>query len=369
MQGTLTQDAPAAAARSPIWSSIDRLIDADPPREALQRHGIVPLAIERWRASGRPIPSDLLAAERAWRFAALSVRGVLTQVRAAYDGPIVVFKGPTAAARYPHGARSYGDIDLLVEDAAAAQRALLAEGFIEVDEPDLFADIHHLRPLRWEGLPLDLELHSRPKWPDRLTGPRFAEIRDAAVDAGLGVDGILTPCREHHTMLLVAHGWAHSPLRSVRDLLDVAAMAEGLDRRELDELARRWDLERVWATTAAAIDYLAGERARKPAPLRIWAGHLGALRDQTVLEAHLDRWVGAYWGLPFGEATAEGFAHLKWDLRPAYGERSSERAARAWLSLRRAFVAQSEHERELGEIATRRDLRRVIRERRAAERP
>lgn len=369
MHGTPTRQPTSLDDPSPLWSAVDRLIDAGPTREALQQHGIVPLAIDRWRAAGRPVPSDLVAAERAWRFAALSVRGVLTQARAAYDGPIVVFKGPAAAAMYPNGARSYGDVDLLVEDAATAQRGLIAGGFVEVDEPDLFADIHHLRPLRWEGLPLDLELHSRPKWPERLTAPTFAEILEAAVDAEMGVDGILTPCREHHTMLLAAHGWAHSPLRSLRDILDVAAMADGLDRRDLDALARRWDLERVWHTTAEVIDHLVGDRARRPAPLRIWAGHIPAVREQTVLEGHLDRWVGGYWGLPFGDATAQGWAHLKWDVRPAYGEAAGERATRAWLSFRRAFVPRSEHERELGEAATRRDLRRVIRERRAAERP
>jgi hypothetical protein len=283
---------------------------------------------------------------------------------------MMVFKGPAVAARYPSGARSYGDVDLLVNDARSAQRGLLAAGFFEVDEPELFEDIHHLRPLRWEGLPLDVELHSRPKWPERLRGPAFEEILEAAVESELGVEGVLTPSREHHTMLLVAHGWAHSPLRSLRDLLDVAAMADGLERTELARLARRWDLERVWRTTSRAIDHLLlGERARRTAPMRLWAGHLPAVREQTVLEAHVDRWVGAFWGLPPGAAAAQGWGNLRWDLSPAEGESWRERLGRASLASRRAFVARTEHERELGEVATRRDLRRIVRERRLAERP
>ena len=59
------------------------------------------------------------------------------------------------------GLRSFGDLDLLTDDAEAAQAALLAAGFQEVFEPEIYEDIHHLRPLWWPGLPLVVELHTR----------------------------------------------------------------------------------------------------------------------------------------------------------------------------------------------------------------
>ena len=46
-------------------------------------------------------------------------------------------KGPEVAAHYPVPSdRPFGDLDLLVEDPEAAQRALIAAGFVEFGEPD-----------------------------------------------------------------------------------------------------------------------------------------------------------------------------------------------------------------------------------------
>ncbi len=44
---------------------------------------------------------------------ALAAQFVLGRVRDVCDGPILLVKGPEAAIRYPHGARGYGDLDLL----------------------------------------------------------------------------------------------------------------------------------------------------------------------------------------------------------------------------------------------------------------
>jgi Uncharacterised nucleotidyltransferase len=352
-----------------MWDIVDGLIDRAPDHGALKVHGIIPLAIRRARALGRELTEDLALAERLATFGSLSIPGLLTRAREAHDGPIILFKGPLVARGYPGSARTSVDIDLIVEDAHQAQRNFLAAGFVEIDEPELYADIHHLRPLRWPPLPiLNIELHSRAKWPEGLVAPDVREIFAAAVEGELGVDGVLAPDPYHHTMLLAAHGWAHSPLRSLRDLLDVAVMADGLDRVELARLARRWDLERVWKTTLRAIDHLFGD-ARRPAAMRLWAGHLDDARERTVLETHLEHWLAPFWGLPPRKALAESGGSVLWELRPVEGESWRDKLERTWQAARRSRVARSEHEAQLGELATRGDLRRLIEQRRAEGRP
>lgn len=368
----MLQNVPAAALPHPagrpeMWGAVDRFIDAAPDDEALKAHGVVPLAIRRRRALGLPVSEELLHAERVATFGALSVTGLLARARQAYDGPIVLFKGPLVARGYPGGARASVDIDLIVEDAHAAQRDFLAAGFVEVDEPELYVDIHHLRPLRWEQLPiLNIELHSTVKWPEGLQAPDVAEIFAGAVDAEVGVEGILAPDPYHHAMLVTAHGWSHSPLRSLRDLLDVAVTIDGLDRAELARLAVRWDLAKVWRTTERALDHLFGD-ARKPASLRLWAKHLEEARERTVREGHLEHWTASFWGLPPRQALAASLGSLWWDLKPVGGETWRDKAARTWQAARRANVARSRHEAELGDLATRGDLRRIVRERREAK--
>jgi hypothetical protein len=350
-----------------MWPAVDRLIDAAPDDEALRAQGIVPLAIRRRRGLGLPLSDELLHAERVATFGALSVSALLARARESHAGRMMLFKGPLVARGYPGSARASVDIDLIVENAAEAQRDFIAAGFVEVDEPELFEDIHHLRPLRWEQLPiLNIELHSTVKWPERMQAPDVGEIFAAGVDGETGVDGILAPDPHHHTMMVAAHGWSHGPLRSLRDLLDVAVVAEGLDRAELTRLADRWDLGTVWRTTERALDHLFGD-ARKPWSMRLWAPHLEHARERTVFETHVEHWIAPFWGLPFRKALAEGAGSLWWELKPVGHETWREKATRTWAATRRANVASSRHAAELGDLATKGDLRRIVRERRAAE--
>ena len=112
----------------------------------------------------------------------LLVPMLLERIRAAYDGTIVVFKGPEVGARYGDPAlRPFIDIDLLVVDPDRLQKMLLADGLEEADDPpwaaargrerDPFGDMHHVRPLQPPGLPLKIELHRWPSWPRWLTPP------------------------------------------------------------------------------------------------------------------------------------------------------------------------------------------------------
>ena len=98
----------------------------------------------------------------------MTAPALLTRVRAACDGPIVLLKGPEVAERYPQRARGYGDLDLLVPDGAHVQRALVQDGFREVPDPERFVGVYHLPPLILNGAPLALEIHEAPNWPEGL---------------------------------------------------------------------------------------------------------------------------------------------------------------------------------------------------------
>jgi hypothetical protein len=330
-----------------IWAAVDDLVDRAANLEDLRAHRVHLLAARRWRALGRTVPAQLESDERRAAVLALTAPVLLRQVREAYDGPLVVLKGPEVAALYPDAAlRSYHDLDLLVPNAREAQRALLAAGFVAIGNPRLYDGIHHERPLAARGLPLHIELHAVPKWPEGFAAPRPEELFEAAVPGTLGVEGVDTLARPHHAVVVAAHSWAHNPLRRVGELVDVSVISDGLDSEELRRLAARWGLRRIWDTTAATAGALF-EGRDTTWPLRTWARHLPAVRDRTVLEAHLERWLSGFWALPSGKAVGTTGRVLIGELQPAPGETLAAKLARARLAARNALVRRSLHVEQL----------------------
>lgn len=337
---------PEPAARSlELWQAVDRLVDRAPSLDDLRSHRLELFAARRWRALGVPVPADLLEQERRAAIGVLAARLLLERVRSSYDGEIVLLKGLDVAARYPDPAlRAFGDLDLLVADAPAAQAGLLAAGFEEVGDPSLFVDIHHLRPLRWPDLPLVVEIHSRPKWIDGgPAAPPIAELLAAAVPAEQGVQ-VLPPA--HHALLLAAHSWAHEPLRRLRDLIDIAVMAEAAGRAEVAELARDWRLERLWRVTIATADAVLFGRSR-PWALRLWAQNLEKVRERTVLENHLQRWFSDFSVMPPAAAAARLPATIGSELRPEGDEGWGNKLSRSRRAMRNATRRRSAHDDEL----------------------
>jgi hypothetical protein len=279
-------------------------------------------------------------------------------MREAYDGPIVVIKGPEVGARYPDPAlRPLRDLDVLVRDAPAAQRALVAAGFREVGDPDLYVDIHHLRPVLWPGLPLIIEIHSEPKWPEGLVPPPVEELLDAARESAWGVEGILGLPPAEHALLLAAHSWAHSPLLRISDLVDIAALSNHEDLQEFRRLAQRWQLGRIWETTVAAVDsVIYGERTSLP--LRTWARHLPRVRDRTVFESHLEEFLSDFWAKAPLAALRSSALTLRDVVRPGVDETWRAKLGRTRSAVRNAFTRRHEHNRELGEGASVRRRRR-----------
>ena len=345
--------ATVAERNSSLWKALEKRFDAA-SEEGVLAHRLAPLAAVTLRRMGRAVPASWLAEEREAAVRMLAVRPVLQAVRANCDGPVVLMKGPEVARRYPESARLFGDLDLLVPNARLTHEQLRGGGFIEVGDPELYYRLHHLRPLAWQGLPLAVEIHSTAKWPDRLHRPAgmAAELIEAAAPSTLGIDGILAPDPARHAVLLAAHAWAHEPLRTLRDLVDIAALAAEAEQAEVERLVRAWRIESLWGTTEAAAAALF-EEGLPPLALRLWARHLPAVRERTVLEGHLQGWVSGFWALPPREAVAQSLSSLRKDLLRAPEEGWKAKLARTRIALRHAGMPRSSHGLELGDEATR----------------
>jgi hypothetical protein len=321
---------------------------------ALFWHRLHLLAARRWRLQGRPVGQDIVDEERTTALRLLSAPIVLERVRAACDGTIVLMKGYEVALAYSDSSlRPFVDIDLLVEDSLATQRALLAAGFVEVGEPELFTDIHHQRPLWLPGFPLTVELHHEPKWPDWQAEPPTRELLAAAVPSSIDVDGVSTLPAAHHALVLAAQAWAHRPLRRIAELLDVAVVAEQAERGEISALARRWRIGRIWRTTIGSVDSLF-YGGQKTSAQGVWARHLLDARERTVLESHVQKWVSPFWAMPWHEAVSVSGSELLSAFTPGEDEGWREKGARARRAFRNALVPRSEHDSQLGPGAHRR---------------
>ncbi|HEX2044594.1 MAG TPA: nucleotidyltransferase family protein [Gaiellaceae bacterium] len=328
-----------------LWERVDRLIDRAPDLAGLRAHRLHLLAARRWRALGRTVPEDLVREERLAAMWVVTAPVVLRRLREACGGPVLLVKGLEVASHYPDRVlRPFIDVDVIVPDAEKVQGELLAAGFVPMAAAEHVA-AYHLTPLRLPDLPVRVEVHRRPRWIAGFEGPSH-DLFSLAVESRSGVAGIGTLPAGHHAMVVAAHSWLHEPLRRALDLVDVAVLCEGQDEEELRSLARAYGLERVWRTTEAARRALLGD-GPAPLSLRLWARNLAQLRERTVLEFHLARWLGGFWALPPRRAAARLASALAEDVLPAPGETWKAKLARARLALRDAAVARSLHEREI----------------------
>lgn len=331
----------------PIWGRVEEIVAGARSVDALRLHGVELIAARFRRRRGLLVPDGLRADEQSAGIKALAAPVLLNRVRAAYDGALVLMKGPEIGAHYPALAlRPFCDLDFLVDDPDAAHRALVAAGFLEVDDPAKYDGVHHLRPLVWPGLPLFIELHREPNLPVWLAPPDRAELLELTETSATGVPGVLAPVPGAHAVLLAAHSWAHAPLRRLLDLIDVTIALEHERDRELAwQLAQRWKLGRIWRTTITAADALLGNAGTAPA-LAIWARHLASVRERTVLETHLTRWAGPVCGLPRTRLRAvSGATRIFSDAaRPKGGEHWADALRRTRLAIADARRPQSQHD-------------------------
>jgi hypothetical protein len=324
-----------------LWQAVDDLLDGAEVA-GIRAHKLGALAARLRRSDGRPVPPPLAADERGAAVAVIMARPLLEHIRRVCDGALVLVKGPEVARLYPGSARTFGDVDLFAADAPAAQRALLANGYVEVDDPEPFVDHHHLRPLKAPTVGLKVELHTAPLWPPGTTPPPLQEILERAVPAGVGVEGISTPVPVHHALILAAHAWSHDPLQTLRDLVDIAAVSAGCSDAELAQAAEAWGIPKIWRTTRGAIRALL-EGGPTTVPLRIWARHLRSMRERTVLDSHLMRWLHVFWELPPRAAVADLRTAVRMTLLPAGGESWREKLARTGRGITHPGEPMSTH--------------------------
>ena len=348
----------AADDPSALWRRVEELAAAAPLLNDLVAHRLECFELRRRRRLGIPVPDALAQHELAAIAASRSAVVLLERARGSYDGPMMLLKGFELAIRYPEPwLRPFNDLDLLVDDSARAQAALIAAGFVEVGEPSMFEDIHHLRPLWLQGSTLVIELHHEVKWPDPLEAPSTATLFAAGVASRTGVDGVMTLPDDLHAVTLAAHSWAHMPLRRLLDFVDIAAIAGDLERRALARVADGLGVGRLWRTTiAVGDDVLAG--GRPTLAMRLWARHLATARDRTVLESHLERWLSPFWAYPAGLAFSEAWPRVLDEIRPGMHEGWNDKRRRTTRAARDAFVRRSEHDLRLGPAANRRRRRR-----------
>jgi hypothetical protein len=358
----LDRKTPSGASPSPqgaelLWKRVEELTAMAPTLADVRAHQLGSFAIRRLRRLGLPVDGDLAGHELRALAAVHGAEPMLRAARDAYDGRLVLIKGYEVALRYPEPwLRPFSDIDLLVDDSKAAQRALCSAGFVEVGDPAIFDKIHHLRPLWLPGSTLVIELHHEPKWPDGMEAPALEELLDAAVPSSSGIDGLLALPDDLHAIILAAHSWAHAPLRRLLDLVDIAAVAGNSDRGELDRLATDLRLSRIWRTTISLADDVLGSGEATLAGWT-WARHLASARERTVAESHLARWLSPLWAHPAPRALAEIGPRILDEVRPGQDEGWGDKASRVVRASRNALLRRSEHDLQLGDAAHRRRRR------------
>ncbi len=327
------------------WERVTELLEASPGLEDLRAHGLHLLAARHWRAAGRPVPPALMQEEIAASRRVAAAPRVLAEIRRACDGPVLLVKGPAVAARYPEpAARPFIDLDIVVPDPPAVQRALLSAGVRHVGDPaDYPPDLHHLPPIHLPAHPLPIEVHGRLKWVDQLPAPSFDRLSAGAGTAALGVDGVLEPAPAQHALILTGHLWAHDPLARLLRVLDVAVMAEPVEVAAMDALARSWGMGRMWRATAAVADALFGARTSDPPPLRTWARGLRTAREPTVAELHASRLLSPFSAYPPPAAARAVGAALAAFAKPHDAEPWRRKVSRTARQLARPGMRRSEH--------------------------
>ena len=325
-----------------MWDRVDLLLERAPHEHALRLHRVELLDARRRRAAGLDLGS-LTGDETSALMRDLAAVPLLARVRDAWDGPLVLHKGPEVSLDYPGaGLRGFCDLDLLTDDADGAQAALLAAGFETTRESESRDVAHHQCPLQWPGLPLSVELHSRSNWADGVPGPSTDELVASAIPSRLGVDGVQTLAPAPHALVLAAHAWSHDQLGRLGNLIDIAVTLRRADEAEVAALARRWGCLRMWRTTRAAIGAVL-EGTGRSAAVALWARHVRDVRERTVLEWHVKNALAPVWGLPHTRIPAA----VATEARATAGIRELEpwraKLRRTRLALRNAGASRSDH--------------------------
>jgi hypothetical protein len=330
-----------------LWARVEQLVDAAPSLGSLRTHRLQLVAARIQSAHGIPVPPDLRREQRRAAVMAMSAPLLLARARSAYDGALLLIKGPEVAARYANPSdRSFRDLDLVADDAPAAQRALIAAGFVELGDPAAYEHDQHLCPLAWPDIPLIVEVHRRANAPAWLPRLEARDILETAVPTATGVDGLVAPSPAAHALILAAHSWAHYPVGRLRDVLDLAVVLAGEERRRVREIARDWGWEGIWRVSEEALDAVFATQPSRGSP-SFMARHLRTARERTVLENHLANLAAPICSLPARRVPRAVAGVLADTATPGRDEPWRYKLRRARLALAHAFMATSSHEQTL----------------------
>ena len=133
------------------------------------------------------------------------------------------------------------------------------------------------------------------------------------------------------------------PSAVVGDLLDVAAMLAAGDCSRASSRAETWGWGHMWKTVHRTTNALLSDE-RPTWPLRLWARHLGAPRERTVLERHIADVAAAACAQPPASATASVARKIKHTANRLDGEGWDEKLRRACIAVARANTALSKHD-------------------------
>lgn len=244
-----------------------------------------------WRLEGRgeAVPEHLQRQKTGAAHATVTAPWLLERMRGVIDGPMLLLKGPEVAACYPRPAlRPFGDLDVLVADVTAAERALVEAGFtLKGSEESILPGYIHDRPLRYQHLPLSIELHRSPGWLNWMTPPSNETLFAMGVPSVTGVDGVTTLPPAAHALFLAVHSWRHGPYHSLLQLIDIDLMRGRTSPTEIATLATAWRISELWRRTTAMIDWLFYEGPPPGRVDRYWARHLEAWRPRTTREYYV----------------------------------------------------------------------------------
>lgn len=333
--------------QSALWVRVEQLIDAAPSLGALRTHRLQLVAARIRSARGMPVPPDLGQEQRRAATMGMSAPLLLERARSAYDGALLLIKGPEVAARDANPSdRFFRDLDLVADDAPAAQRALIAAGFLEVGDPTFYEHEQHLCPLIWPGIPLIVEVHRRANAPAWLPRLEAANILETAVPSATGIAGLLAPAPAAHALILAAHSWAHDPVGRLRDVLDLAVVLAREECSHVREIARDWGWEGIWHVSEAALGAMLATGSSHGLP-RYMVRHLCAARERTVLENHLANLAAPICALPARRVPHAVVNVLAEAATPGRDEPWRNKGRRARLALAHAFMVTSSHEQTL----------------------
>lgn len=167
---------------------------------------------------------------------------------------VMVVKGVSLAARFyeDRGVRPISDVDVVVreEQAAEALDVLLRSGW-HSDDPgnsaeELLERSHSVGLV--DGRGGNIDLHRRMMYLSR--GGLDGTVWDRSVPTKIDNVAVFAPCAADELLLTVVHGWAWSPVSSIRWIPDVAAITPHMEHDDwltlIAEARRRQVSYRVW---------------------------------------------------------------------------------------------------------------------------